>query len=128
MKNLKLISCILLLTTFVCKADFPFLSIEQRTDNATLIVTGKIVSIESIKMSDELHPRKVAIVKINNLEKGKIESEFLLVNIGFSWPNNLKSSQDMNLKLYDEGKWLLNKDKSGLFILTSPDNFIKRVN
>ena len=125
MKILKLISYLLLLTAFICKADIPYLSIEQRIDNATIIVIGKIVSFESLKMYGELHPRKVAIVKIKTLVKGKVASEFLLATIGFYWPNNIRSTQDMNLKLYDEGKWLLNKDKSGLFMLTRPDNFIK---
>jgi hypothetical protein len=127
MKILKLISYLLLLTTFICKADFPYLSIEQRVENASLIVIGKIVSFESIKIYDELHPRKVAVVKIKTLVKGKLASEFLLASVGFYWPNNIKSSQDMDLKLYDEGKWLLNKDKSGLFMLTRPDNFIKLI-
>ena len=125
MKILKLISYLLLLTAFICKADIPYLSIEQRIDNATIIVIGKIVSFESLKMYGELHPRKVAIIKIKTLVKGKVASEFLLATIGFYWPNNIRSTQDMNLKLYDEGKWLLNKDKSGLFMLTRPDNFIK---
>ena len=127
MKILKLISYLLLLTTFICKADFPYLSIEQRVENASLIVIGKIVSFESIKIYDELHPRKVAVVKIKTLVKGKLASEFLLASVGYYWPNNIKSSQDMDLKLYDEGKWLLNKDKSGLFMLTRPDNFIKLI-
>jgi hypothetical protein len=122
----KLITFIFLLTTFLCNADFPDLPIKERTTNAMLVVAGKVVSIESIKFPDEQHPRKVAILRIDKVEKGISTSNYLLVTIGVYWPNNIKSSQDMNLKLYDEGKWLLNKDKTGLFILTSPDNFIKQ--
>jgi hypothetical protein len=124
MANLKCITSLFFIMNFTCLADAPFISIEQRNADAEVILSGKIVSFESIKFPNELHPRKVAIVKVEDTEKGQINSEFALITVGYYWPNNLVSSQDLSFNLQDRGKWLLNKDETGLFVLNNPNNFI----
>lgn len=106
------------------RADLAFLSEEERTAQAVAVISGEVVSIDAIKFPTEKFSRKIAIVKVNSVEKGDIRSGFILVSIGMVLPDMLKSSQTIDVKLAVSGRWFLDKDETGLFVLNRPDNFL----
>lgn len=124
----RVVSVFLLILSSTCLADIPYLSLEERTVQAFAVISGEIVSIVPINISGEKLSRKIAIVKVDTVEKGTIESAFVLVSVGIVTTGSFKSSQEVELNVKDTGRWLLNYDKSGLFILNRPDDFIATLN
>lgn len=108
-------------------ADFPLTTYEERLKKTELVIKGEVISINTIKFTDEIHPRKVAVVQVVETFKGTADSNILLVSVGNLWPNGLRSSQDIDVSKGDIAKWLLVKDKTGLFNLNNPDNFVKTI-
>lgn len=117
------LSALLLIVSHLCVADMPYLSLKERTSRATAVVSGEVVSIVAISFTEEKFSRKIAIVKINSVEKGDVQSEFILVSIGMVLPEHLINSQEIQVKVGDNAKWILNQDKTDLFMLNRPDNF-----
>ena len=120
-------AALLLIVSNVSIADMPYLSLEERKSQAVAIISGEIVSIVSISFAGEKFSRKIAVVKIKSVEKGDVQSAFILVSIGKNLPENLKNSQTIQVNVGDGGKWILNQDKTDLFVLNRPENFTKTI-
>ena len=103
----------------------PYMSLEERLSQAVAVVSGEVVSIVEISFSPEKFGRKVAIVKVNDVKKGDVPSEFILVSFGMVLPAKLKSSQEIAVNQGEQGQWILAKDATGLFVLNRPENFRK---
>ncbi|MDP5035040.1 hypothetical protein [Alishewanella sp. SMS8] len=106
-------------------ADELYLTIEEREQQAVLIVSAKVVSLVPLKFSEDLYERKVAILAIQNISKGNSNAEFILVSVGYYWPYGMLNSQDINVEVGMKGTWFLTKEKeTGLFKLNSPSDVV----
>ncbi|MCC5451061.1 hypothetical protein LMJ53_04840 [Rheinheimera sp. UJ51] len=106
-------------------ADELYLTIEEREQQAVLIVSAEVVSLVPLKFSEDLYARKVAILAIQNITKGNTNSEFILVSVGYYWPYGMLNSQDIKVEVGMRGTWFLTKEKeTGLFQLNSPSDVV----
>ncbi|MCB5225855.1 hypothetical protein JAO78_003410 [Alishewanella sp. 16-MA] len=106
-------------------ADELYLTIEEREQQAVLIVSAEVLSLVPLKFSEDLYERKVAILAIQNISKGNSNAEFILVSVGYYWPYGMLNSQDINVEVGMKGTWFLTKEiETGLFKLNSPSDVV----